>query len=120
MLGVVMAEDATMQSMMSGEVKGEPMAALLREARARNVMPASVDTLLAAFPAPDRSAPHTHKPAEHAPLNGSLSEREHEVLSLLAAGLSNQAIADTLVLAVGTVKRHLHLEPAATSADYTA
>src|SRR3712207_2441863 len=37
-----------------------------------------------------------------------LTERELEVLRLLAAGASNQAIAQELVVAVGTVKRHLN------------
>ena len=37
-----------------------------------------------------------------------LTERELEVLCLLAAGRSNQAIAEELVVAVGTVKRHLN------------
>jgi LuxR family maltose regulon positive regulatory protein len=37
-----------------------------------------------------------------------LSEREREVLLLLSTGRSNQAIADELFLAVGTVKRHLN------------
>ncbi len=36
-----------------------------------------------------------------------LTEREPEVLRLLAAGRSNQAIAEELVVAVGTVKRHV-------------
>ncbi len=36
-----------------------------------------------------------------------LSEREREVLRLLAAGRSNRAIAETLVVTVGTVKRHV-------------
>ena len=36
-----------------------------------------------------------------------LTERELEVLRLLAAGRSNQAIAGELVVAIGTVKRHV-------------
>ena len=37
----------------------------------------------------------------------ALSERELEVLQLVAAGRSNQAIAAELIVAVGTVKRHV-------------
>ncbi len=35
-----------------------------------------------------------------------LSDRELEVLGLLAAGLTNQEIADQLLIALGTAKRH--------------
>ena len=35
-----------------------------------------------------------------------LSERELEVLGLFAAGLSNQAIAEQLIISLGTVKAH--------------
>ena len=35
-----------------------------------------------------------------------LSERELEVLRLIAAGRTNQQVAAQLVIAVGTVKRH--------------
>ena len=42
------------------------------------------------------------------PLVEPLSERELEVLRLMAAGLSNQEIARQLVLAIGTVKTHVH------------
>jgi LuxR family maltose regulon positive regulatory protein len=38
----------------------------------------------------------------------NLSDRELEVLRLLAAGYSNKAIADKLFVAVGTVKKHTH------------
>jgi LuxR family maltose regulon positive regulatory protein len=37
-----------------------------------------------------------------------LSDRELEVLHLIAAGLSNQEIADQLIIAEGTVKKHIH------------
>ena len=46
-------------------------------------------------------------PAFHNDVSEELSSREIEVLKLLAAGASNREIADTLVLAEGTVKNHV-------------
>jgi len=48
-----------------------------------------------------------HPPAAKAFLPEALSQREVEVLCLVAAGRSNQEIADALVLSVRTVERHL-------------
>jgi LuxR family maltose regulon positive regulatory protein len=47
-------------------------------------------------------------PTQKQPLVEPLSERELEVLHLIAAGLSNQEIADRLYIAPGTVKRHIN------------
>lgn len=54
---------------------------------------------------PSRAQLDTSTPSS---LDEPLSQRELEVLRLLTAGRSNQAIADELIIAVGTVKRHLH------------
>jgi LuxR family maltose regulon positive regulatory protein len=82
--------------------KGEPLAALLREAAARSVAPEYVRKLLAAFARPP-TPPH--------PLTQSLieplSDRELDVLHLLADGLTNQEIAQALCVSVNTVKTHL-------------
>ena len=78
--------------------EGAPMAALLRRAAAHGVSPEYVGQLLAAMGPP--------RPAT--PLVEPLSDRELQVLRLVAAGLSNQQIGDELFLAVGTVKKHTH------------
>ena len=37
-----------------------------------------------------------------------MSEREREVLRLMAEGLTNEQIAGRLIIALGTVKAHIH------------
>ena len=69
----------------------------------RDAAPAFVDHLLARARA---AAPYLGLSDQ--PLAEPLSERELEVLALIVAGLSNSAIADRLVITVGTVKRHIN------------
>jgi LuxR family maltose regulon positive regulatory protein len=38
----------------------------------------------------------------------SLSQREIEILKMVATGATNQAIAERLVITIGTVKSHIH------------
>ena len=78
---------------------GLPMARLFQTARVRNVMPDYVASLLAAF-GDDWLA------VEEQPLPEPQTEREVEVLVLLAAGLTNQEIAEELILSPLTVKTH--------------
>jgi LuxR family maltose regulon positive regulatory protein len=77
------------------------MARLLQEARSRNVMPDYVDTLLDAF-GDDTALPDQDGGALPEPL----TPREQEILELVAAGLTNREIADTLVISPETVKKH--------------
>jgi LuxR family maltose regulon positive regulatory protein len=84
--------------------EGKPIARLLKIATTqwqdRDLL-AYTRKLLAAFA--DVAVP----PAEaQAPEPAILTERELEVLRLIAAGCSNQEIADELVIAIGTAKRH--------------
>jgi LuxR family maltose regulon positive regulatory protein len=71
---------------------------------------AYVERLLAAFPTStscSSSQPATSD-RQSAPLVEPLSERELEVLRLIAGGASNQAIAVALVISIGTVKSHIN------------
>ncbi|MCB0257211.1 MAG: hypothetical protein KDI55_26115 [Anaerolineae bacterium] len=85
--------------------EGPPVARLLYEALARNIAPDYVRRLLAAFPIPEpvQIAPSDPQSATIEPL----SERELEVLQLIAEGLTNPEIAARLFLTLNTVKVHV-------------
>ena len=89
--------------------EGTPMARLLSEASARGIMPDYTGKLLAAFEA------EAHKSEDESYLSPApsdrlyvepLSQRELEVLRLIAQGLSNREIGERLFLALDTVKGH--------------
>jgi LuxR family maltose regulon positive regulatory protein len=64
--------------------------------------------LLLAFPQADVATPKSAIRTLQPTIIESLSERELEVLRSVAEGKSNQQIADALILATGTVKKHLN------------
>ncbi|MCJ7548689.1 MAG: LuxR C-terminal-related transcriptional regulator, partial [Anaerolineae bacterium] len=105
--------------------EGSSMMQLLREASVREVMPRQglpsyTDKLLAAFEAeeppvlagrqasPGKSEDKSYLPpvSPAQPLIEPLSQRELEILQLIAQGLSNREIRERLFLALSTVKGH--------------
>src|SRR3712207_9415390 len=87
--------------------EGIPMARLLYEALSQGVESDYIRRLLAAFPVAESEQ------TASSPMRGSkselvepLSERELEVLQLIAEGLTNQEVATRLYLSLHTVKVH--------------
>jgi LuxR family maltose regulon positive regulatory protein len=89
--------------------EGIAMARLLSEAAAHGLMPEYVGKLLAVFEAKEQQSKDAYdlppvSPVQ--PLIEPLSQRELEVLQLIAQGLSNREIGEQLFLALDTVKGH--------------
>ena len=85
--------------------EGRPMAGLLHKAAARGITPDYTRQLLAALAAGDD--PAASRLPETVALIEPLSERELEVLRLVASGASNQDIAAQLSIALTTAKKHI-------------
>jgi LuxR family maltose regulon positive regulatory protein len=86
--------------------EGLPMAQLLAEVTAHGIMPDYVSKLLAAFEAEKQKNTNKSDLSPAQSLIEPLSQRELEVLQLIAQGLSNDEIGKRLFLALDTVKGH--------------
>ncbi len=86
--------------------EGTPMFRLLSEAAAQEIMPGYVDQLLAAFESEVQNSKDKPSLPAAQSLIELLSQRELEVLRLIAQGFSNDEIGKRLFLALDTVKGH--------------
>jgi LuxR family transcriptional regulator, maltose regulon positive regulatory protein len=93
----------------AGSPIAEALAVLLKRDRPDSAQSEYIQTILTAF-SQTQLLPSTHEeqPVPHPPstLVEPLTPRELEVLQLIAAGDSNQTIADKLVITARTVKKH--------------
>jgi LuxR family maltose regulon positive regulatory protein len=87
--------------------EGPPMARLLHQAATAGIAPEYARRLLSAFPvAGPEHAESTEMQDTQSEFVEPLSEREREVLELIAEGLTNPEVASRLFLAINTVKAH--------------
>jgi LuxR family maltose regulon positive regulatory protein len=87
--------------------EGPLMAHLLYKVLSRGIAPDYVRRLLAAFPVTEPEQTDVSRIlTSNSELIEPLSERELEVLALLAEGLTNREVASRLFLALNTVKAH--------------
>lgn len=87
--------------------EGPLMAHLLYEVLKREIAKEYVQQLLAAFPVTEQAETDLTKPqVDQSGLIEPLSEREIEVLQLIAKGLTNQEISNKLFISIHTVKTH--------------
>lgn len=83
--------------------EGNPLGEILLETPFQNISAEYLDRLRTGFQIGNQSRlPGTQALVE------SLSDRELQVLQLLASGKSNRKIAGELFISIGTVKRHVH------------
>jgi LuxR family maltose regulon positive regulatory protein len=88
--------------------EGKPMLTLLGQVRLRGTAVSFIGRLLTAFPPPAQVEEQSGAGRVNPALAEGVGERERTILRLIAQGLSNREIAETLVIAPSTVKWYIH------------
>jgi DNA-binding NarL/FixJ family response regulator len=113
-MGLSRSQHAILQCIEAGVagyvLKDSPLSDLLKNIRAAHNNEALVSPPIAAALMSYVAELVGFDPASHQDLSApqSLTRREREVLTLVQQGLTNQEIAESLVIELGTVKNHVH------------
>jgi DNA-binding NarL/FixJ family response regulator len=111
----MLEDDSIFAAMRAGArgyvVKGAEPSEILRAIRAvadgeAIFSPGIAERLIHYFATPPAAASHSTRSAE-APIFPDLTDREREVLALIAQGLTNSAIAERLILSPKTVRNYI-------------
>lgn len=88
--------------------EGQPMALLLKQIDVyTTASPGYIRQIQGAIQLSSNHSTLPIQPKADSPLPEALSPREQEVLALLSQGLSNQQIAERLIISLNTAKRHV-------------
>ena len=104
----IVAASEELRTSLVAALSGSPAFEIVAVGASVDEVKASADIVLIARDSRDESA--TARPARRDTIVGTvLTNREHEILALLADGLGNKQIAARLGISTNTVKTHLEL-----------
>ena len=104
----IVAPSARLRASLAAALRASPAFEVVAVEASDSNLPASADVVLIAQ-APEQSLPPA-QPTRRDPIAGTvLTNREREILALLADGLANKQIAARLGISKNTVKTHLEL-----------
>jgi two-component system nitrate/nitrite response regulator NarL len=104
----IVSPSARLRASLAAALRASPAFEVVAVAASDSNLPRSADVILVAD-APEDSLPPAQPTRSDAVIGTVLTNREREILALLADGLANKQIAARLGISKNTVKTHLEL-----------